>query len=351
MSNFVDNYINDVQNVMGGNGTGGTKYIDGKSMNLNQALTYVNTARVNDPKKYQELIQIMRAAGYSIPGSENPETVVSRWDTFVRDLFASQDEDVFTYVSKRRAQDSDTGESIAEYPSLTDRAGADFELDTAFRDYLGVTTTKAERKAYYKALSQLEKSRPTRQVTRRVGNKTVQTTIGGVTEEEKEELRLQFVSNKAKALNLGDIGGTLSTNMKAIKRLVAMNGVVLGDNEVRKLAIDSATGTPFDTIQNKITNLAKARYTALTPYLDQGLSVNDIAQQYINEKADLLELNPNQISLRDNDITQALTGQNLESLYDFRKRMRTNPLFQYTERAREEASSYVNDILGKFGLV
>ena len=352
MSGFADNYITELQGTSTGQGYGATKYIDGTPMNLNRALSYINTTRSGEPQKYQELIRIMNAAGYNIPASQNPETVISRWDTFVRDLFTSPDEDVYTFVSKRAAQDSDTGESVAEYPSLTARPNADFEIDNAFRDYLGVATTKKERTAYYKALAQLERSRPTRQVTRRVGNKTVQTTIGGVTQEEKEELLLSFVSNRAQALNMGDIGGQLSTNMRAIRKLVTDNGVTLGDREVRKLAVDATTGgVALDTVQTKIVNLAKAKFAALSPYLDQGLSVNDVAQQYINEKAKILELNPNQININDNDITQAISGQNLESLFDFRKRLRGNPLFQYTEQAREDASSYVNDILQKFGLV
>lgn len=347
----IQDYINEIQSISSGQGYGNTRYLDGRSMSLVEALGYINTTRANNPQKYQELITIMNAAGYSIPKTQNPQTVVSRWDTFVRDLFTSEDQDVFSFVSRRRADSSEGGTSTAEYPSLTDQATAFFNIDTAFRDYLGVTATNKERKQYFKALSKLEASRPTRQVTRREGSRTVQTTVGGVTQEEKEDLLLQFVSKKAAGTNLENITGALGTSMQSIRSFANSMGVVLSDTDMRQLAVSAASGTPLDNINQRISTVAKAKFPGLTNFIDQGLRVKDIANQYIAEKASMLELNPNQIDLTDNDVYGALSGQNLESMSDFRRRMRENKIFQYTDGAREEMSGMVDDILKRFGLV
>jgi hypothetical protein len=350
MSGFQD-YIDEIQSVSSGQGYGNTRYLDGRSMSLTQALQYVNQVRASNPQKYQELISIMNAAGYTIPKTQNPQTVVSRWDTFVRDLFVSEDQDVFSFVAKRRADSSGDGTSIAEYPSLTDKANAAFNLQTAFRDYLGVSASNKEINQYYRALSKLESSRPTRQVTRRVGNRTVQTTVGGVSQEEKEDLLLQFVSKKAAGTNLENITGALGTSMQSIRSFANSMGVVLSDSDMRQLAVSAASGTPLDNINQRISTIAKAKFPGLTNFIDQGLRVKDIANQYIAEKADMLELNVNQIDLTDKDVYGALSGNQLESIGDFRRRMRENPIFQYTGRAREEMSGMVEEVLQRFGLV
>jgi hypothetical protein len=350
MSGFQD-YIDEIQSVSSGQGYGNTRFLDGRSMSLTQALQYVNQVRASNPQKYQELISIMNAAGYTIPKTQNPQTVVSRWDTFVRDLFVSEDQDVFSFVAKRRADSSGDGTSVAEYPSLTDQATAAFNLQTAFRDYLGVSASNKDIKQYYKALSKLESSRPTRQVTRRVGNRTVQTTVGGVTQEEKEDLLLQFVSKKAAGTNLENITGALGTSMQSIRNFASSMGVVLSDSDMRQLAVSAASGTPLDSINQRISTIAKAKFPGLTNFIDQGLRVKDIANQYIAEKADMLELNVNQIDLTDKDVYGALAGNQLESIGDFRRRMRENPIFQYTGRAREEMSGFIEETLQRFGLV
>ena len=351
MSGFEQEWITRLQGISGEQGYGNTRFIDGRSMSLVKALEYINTTRANDRPKYQELITIMNAAGYQIPKTQNEATVVRKWDTFIRDLFVSEDQDIFSFVSKRRADSSGDGTSTASYPSLTDQATAFFNIDTAFRDYLGVSATNKERKQYYKALSKLEASRPTRQVTRRNGSQTVQTTTGGVTQEEKEDLLLQFVSRKAAGTNLESITGALGTSMQSIRSFANSMGVVLSDSDMRQLAVSAASGTPLDNINQRISTIAKAKFPGLTNYIDQGLRVKDIANQYIAEKAEMLELNVNQIDLTDKDVYGAVSGNQLESIGDFRRRMRENPIFQYTGKAREEMSGFIEETLQRFGLV
>lgn len=331
--------------------SGETKFIDGRSMTLNQALGYINQTRANDYQKYQELIRIMNASGYSIPETQNQQTVIRKWDTFVRDLFMSQEQDVFSFVEKRRSDSSGDGTSTASYPSLTDKATAFFDLDSAFRDYANVTADKKEREQYYKELNALESSRPTQQVTRRVGNRTVQTTIGGVTQEEKENLLLKFVAKKVQGTDLADIAGKGFPILQTIRTTAKMMGVVLSDENIRKLAVSAIRGTPMETIEQKISSIAKAKFPSLAPYIDGGTSVMDVASQFIAEKSDMLGININQIDLTDNDVYQAISGNVLEPISDFRKRMRQNPIFQYTDRAREEMSNYVEEVLQRFGLV
>ena len=84
-------------------------------------------------------------------------------------------------------------------------------------------------------------------------------------------------------------------------------------------------------------------FPALAQSIDAGLSVADVASQYIAEKANLLELNPTSINLKDNDIVGAISGQAVETISDFRKRMKSNPLYAYTNNALNEVGTFINE--------
>ena len=109
--------------------------------------------------------------------------------------------------------------------------------------------------------------------------------------------------------------------------------------------------TGLDTIETKFNNLARIQYQGLVPYLDQGLSVKDIAGSYMSKMAQMLELNPASITIDNNKIQKALTGEKLKPLYEFEMDLRNDPEWQFTNNARDEASNYAYTILRDFGLI
>lgn len=344
-SGFASKYLQNVKGTGTAAGTSTTKIIDGKAMTLTQAINYFNQARINDYNgKYQVLKQM---TGYT---GKNDNSALSSWSNFVRDLFASTAGDLNTYASQRATTGG--GTTTASYPSLTSKETADFNLEKLYRDYLGSTVkpTAAEKAAYYNKLNALEKSRPTKQVTSSNGVATTQTTISGVSDVEKEQVGLEFVSKYIKTGDIKTIGGTIASNIAAIGKFAADNFISLNDSEVRQNALMVATGgqTALDTIQSRIKLMAKAAFPSIGQWIDAGLSVRDVAGQYIAEKANILELNPATIDVKDNDVMQAISGPNTESLFDFRKRMRSNPLFQYTNSARSEAATIISKVKQDF---
>lgn len=232
--------------------------------------------------------------------------------------------------------------------TVTDKNRAAQELLDAAKDYLGtgVVLNKADIKAYVNELNKLERSRPTI-------SRTNETVAGGLTAEEKEQLALKYIGKYVTAEGIKDIGGALGSNYRTINTLAGNYGVQLDKASLRNLVLDSVTSkNGLENVQTKINNLAKVKYRALTPYLDQGLTVKDIANEYVSKKAQLLELNPAAIRIdADPDIQSALTGDTLVPLYQFEKSLRKNPQWQYTNNAREEASNYALTILQDFGLI
>ena len=251
---------------------------------------------------------------------------------------------LFSYLNQTK-----TGKGgVTSTATVTDKNRAAQELLDTAKDYLGsgIVLNKADIKSYVNELNALERKRPTI-------SKTGETIAGGLTADEKEQLALKYIGKYVTAEGIKNVGGALGSNYRTINTLAGNYGVQLDKAALRNLVFDSVSSkNGLENVQTKINNLAKVKYRALTPYLDQGLTVKDIANEYVAKKAQLLELNPAAIRIdADPDIQSALTGESLVPLYQFEKSLRKNPQWQYTNNAREEASNYALTILQDFGLM
>ena len=83
--------------------------------------------------------------------------------------------------------------------------------------------------------------------------------------------------------------------------------------------------------------------------LDEGLDLANVYAPYRNIMAGVLELNPDSISLSDSMLTQAYGGDKEMSLFDFKRALRKDPRWQYTDNAREEVANTTLGILRDFG--
>lgn len=250
---------------------------------------------------------------------------------------------LFSYLQQSKTKGGTTSTA-----TVTDKNRAAQELLDTAKDYLGsgITLNKNDIKSYVSELNALERKRPT-------VSRTGETIAGGLTADEKEQLALKYIGKYVTAEGIKNVGGALGSNYRTINALAGNYGVALDKATLRTLVFDSVSSkNGLENVQTKINNLAKVKYRALTPYLEQGLTVKDIANEYVSKKAQLLELNPTAIRIdSDPDIQGALTGDALVPLYQFEKSLRKNPQWQYTNNAREEASNYALTILQDFGLI
>ena len=241
------------------------------------------------------------------------------------------------------------GTSVFLQPSITPKEQAYEDFNTFIRDAVGVDANPADAAQYYKELSKLEKSKVAKQVTTRSGTTTTQVATPGITKEDRELLAAGFVDRYIDTKGIQNVGGVVGGNLGSLRKLAADYNVALSDADIRKYAISALTDkNVLETAKVKIQNTAKVRYQNLGQYLDQGLTVRDIASQYINKMANVLEVNPETIKLDDRYIDTALST--LPNFTDFNKMLRNSPQWEYTTNAREEAAGYANRILQDFGL-
>ena len=76
--------------------------------------------------------------------------------------------------------------------------------------------------------------------------------------------------------------------------------------------------------------------------------MNTIYSPYKRTMAALLELDPESIDLNDTTLQTAITDRELP-IYEFRKILKKDPRWQYTNNAREEVSNKVLRVLQDFG--
>ena len=147
---------------------------------------------------------------------------------------------------------------------------------------------------------------------------------------------LQAVA-KANGLSIRDILPKFSVLPGQNLDDLVLQKLATGELDINRLAQDArniaAQGTP-DYVKG---------------LLQQGYDLEQIYAPYKNVMAQILEINPDEIDLNDATLRSAI-GQDKEmNIYDFKRALRKDSRWQYTENAREEVASSVLGVLRDFG--
>ena len=324
--------------------------------------TLINRFKQNrssaDQTAYRNDIELLKSLGYLTSKNPSRNTVDKEYSNFLTDFFSSSVSDLGGYVTQRLSTTDATytGSRTTTSRQVSTADEAAKIITTAYKDYLNIILPPGAKEvtSFVKALGSLEKNLAARTTTTRdaSGNATT-TTVGGVaTKEDKEALALDFVSKAlAKQEGIVNAGPTLNAGLTAIRKFANDYGIVIPDADVRGYAMQYLKDGKLDFITEKLKNISKARYPGLAQYIDQGLTVKDVASQYMVRKAQLLEVPIETLNPFDTDVARAIGGQVMETIGDFDNRMRQSPLWQYTKNAAEKGASFVNNILSKFGMV
>lgn len=258
---------------------------------------------------------------------------------------------------------------------LTTRADALAEFRRTVQQYVGefdlVNNYDALAEAYWQKLHKEEKARMSQStsITDPVTGNRISRGISytQLSEQDRLEMRLNFITKgamdkkgkvistgirEAEPLELQDAGGTIGDNYTKLKSYAYDYGVKLSDAQIKEKAAESLLpGGSIDEQKRSIQMASRALYKGLDSYIQAGLKVSDVADQYRNLKTTELELANGSVDIFDTDVQSALTADKLMDPMTYTGLLRQNPNWKYTRKANESAAGLVDTILKTWGVV
>ena len=232
--------------------------------------------------------------------------------------------------------------------SLTSRQDADTVLSQYMINFLGTAPNKKQKDAFFKQLTAAQKAAPT--VTR-YGVNSSTTTGGGV---DPQQFAQKFILSQIKPKNT-DLDGQLGEVQDSLRQFASQNNVNVSDYELFTMVRRVANGEDLNTVKAAFNERAQKKYTALADLLKQDptKSVYDVSLEYIRDMADVLEIDPNQLTVK--DIEPAISyvdngSQRTLASWEWKKQLRKDPRFQYTSRAKDEATGLAASFARAFGV-
>jgi hypothetical protein len=116
-----------------------------------------------------------------------------------------------------------------------------------------------------------------------------------------------------------------------------LQGIATGSIDINRIAQDA----------RKLAAQGQPQY--VRDLLGQGYNLDQVYAPYRTTMANLLELNADQIDLNDPTLRMAITDKGDMNVYDFKKALKADSRWQYTENARSEVSTAAFNVLRDFG--
>jgi hypothetical protein len=267
-----------------------------------------------------------------------------------------------SWLKGRVASGDSSGPS--QQRELTDKLNAGQDLDDFVMQMLGRKATNEEKQNYYERLNKEQKTA----IKKTTVSGELQTTTGALLgNDDRFRIMADVIAPSIKNTPMEDIskfGGRVASSIVELRETAADYGIELSSKDALDRVLRTfKTGGVLDTglldgEKSLIREMSKAFYTKLSPLIDQGVKVSDIAKQFAKYKSQTLEVPDDAISVFDEDIQQALRNDGNEgvmTLTDYQKLLRTNPktksVWLKTKGAKEEAAGYATEILRSFGLM
>lgn len=153
-------------------------------------------------------------------------------------------------------------------------------------------------------------------------------------------------------------GGQAGEIQDAVMSLAGDYGVRVSEDYVEGLVRGIISGdSTVEDADNYIKELAKSTYAALAPQIDQGMTVRQIANPYLQSMAAILEVNGSNLDLYDPTIRSALTARDqagaptVKPIWKFEEDLRKDPRWFQTNNARDQLLGLGNQVLKMWGVI
>jgi len=142
------------------------------------------------------------------------------------------------------------------------------------------------------------------------------------------------------------------TGIQQLQETARNNGLTLLPSQIETYKTRLKNGEKVETIQSNIRAIAaNAMPDNVKKLIDSGIDLTEVYQPYRQSMAAILEIPFDKIDLNDPTLTNAITDKGNMTLFDFKKSLRKDPRWQYTDNAREVVSSGLTQVLKDFGFM
>jgi hypothetical protein len=150
--------------------------------------------------------------------------------------------------------------------------------------------------------------------------------------------------------------GQALKDYQAIQDIARANGfrvkdIVPGGQSEQQVLQGIATGKidPNRLAQDARKLAAQGQPEYVRDLLGQGYNLDQVFAPYRQTMANLLEINADEIDLNDSTLRSAISDKGDMNIYDFKKTLKADKRWQYTENAKSEVSDMTLKILRDFG--
>jgi hypothetical protein len=325
--------------------------------------SYITTLAGSDPKAYARV----KAAVIALTGRKtvDPSYVGGYVSKLAQNIMGSSDliaktgtiEDYFKTAIK-----SVGGGQVASPPQsyISSASQAKGDINKIFGDLLGRQATDKELKALTSILNDAQKKNPSKYVDG--------VTYGGL---DKDQFLLDLVTSgkydanpKASPIILGNIAKEISKYQGTINQQSALkledslnnvansNGISLSMNQLITYRDRIEKGEDVDLIKNDIRSIASlGQPDSIKKLMQSGTDLETIYSPYKRIMASSLDINPETITLDDPTLRMAIGPDKEMSIYDYKKAVRADNRWKYSQEANDEVSEMVNQVKRDFGFM
>lgn len=191
-----------------------------------------------------------------------------------------------------------------------------------------------------------------------IDEKTFNTLMYNIVAKKWTDQQVQLVGGQYVRLVNGRMTGDAQTQYADALNYAYTQGVTMSDSwyqtQIRKVEQGLLTA---DDLKAAIKNQAIAQFPGFSQQIQGGQTVQDLASPYIQQMANILEVNGNALSAFDPTIKKALTykdptsGQTTgQPLWQFENTLRQDPRWLQTNNARDSMMTAAHGILQEFGM-
>ena len=139
---------------------------------------------------------------------------------------------------------------------------------------------------------------------------------------------------------------------QGIAAVARANGLNLRPDELKTYSDRVKNGEDIKTIENQLRAVASlGQPDAIKKLMEAGTDLETIYAPYKRTLASSLGLNPESISLDDPTLRMAIGPDKEMSLYDYKKAIRQDSRWKYSEEANNEVSEMINQVKRDFGFM